>query len=259
MLFAFAVALCAFGACAVAYAHPLHFPGWHDLLGQTTGGSFGGSSWGSGGGSSGSSGGGSSGSSGGGLADALFELVFQLLLQLLWQAFVWCLTQYPAPTLAVIVTIVVFAWGARAQVGAPREPIADGATPRGAELGPADEVVLRDLARTTTLVGRAGFAFSAALALAALLAATRRDAHAGELLAGLFEAAAGLVTAVASWRVLQASASFQKVVDTTGDDLGHVSAAVEHLHRLFEWAGGALGILLAALGVLVVVLFSLGA
>jgi hypothetical protein len=38
-----------------------------------------------------------------------------------------------------------------------------------------------------------------------------------------------------------------------------VSAAVEHLHRLFEWAGGALGILLAALGVLVVVLFSLGA
>ncbi len=79
------------------------------------------------------------------------------------------------------------------------------------------------------------------------------------VVAGAFEAAAGLVVAVASWRVLQASASLQKVVDTTGEDLDHLSAAVAHLHALFEWAGGASGVLLTALALLVVVLFSLGA
>lgn len=260
-LVALTFALCALCACAVAYAWPVHAPSWHDLLGQSTGGSFGGSSWGSGGGASnagGSASGGSSGS-GGGIVDAIVGLLFELVLELLWQAFAWCLTEYPAPTIAVLATLALFAWGSRAPVGSLRDAHVEGEPRLGAELGSADEAVLRDLARATTLVGRAGFGFSGVLAITSLLTCTRRDAHTGMLLAGLFEAGAGVASAVASWRVLRASESIQKVVDTTGSDLDHLSTAVDHLRRLFEWAGGALAILLAALAVLVVVLFSLGA
>jgi hypothetical protein len=246
---------------AAAYALPLDA-----LLAQTTGGSFGGSSWGSGGGSSsGGSGGGSSSSSssggggGGGIAEAIFSLFFELILTLLWHAFVACLTHYPAPTLAVIATLALFAWGLRAPVGDPRDLADSGAAPpRGSELGPDDEAVLRDLARAMTFVTRAGFALAGVLLAAAVATVVGRVAGASTLLAVLAAAVVGVTTALASTYLQRSAEPLQRAAETTGSDLPHLTYAVARLRDLFAWVGGALGVVVAVLAVMVVLSFIWG-
>lgn len=257
-LVAVAVALALVGLCAAAYAAPI---AWHDLLAQTTGGSFGGSSWGSGASSSGGSSSSSSSSSGGGggLVEAIVGLVFEILLSLLWQAFVWCLTEHAAPTIAVLATIALFAWGLRAPVESERDTRLDPSAPRrAAELGPDDNALLRDLGRTTELVSYAGYALSGALTLAGVATLARHGGQTANLLLGLGALAVSLAVGVASWRARNAREPLARIVETTGSDLDHLASAARRFDELFAWVGGVLVCVMVTLAMLVLVGVSIG-
>jgi hypothetical protein len=248
-LVALAVALALVCLCAAAYAAPI---AWHDLFAQTTGGSFGGSSWGSGASSSSSSS--SSSGGGGGLAEALFSLLFEIILSLLWEAFLWCLTEHTAPTLAVLATIALFAWGLRAPVESVRNTRPDPSAPRrAAELGADDNALLRDLGRTTDLVSFAGYALSGALSLAGVLTLARHGGHTANLFIGLGALAVSVALGVASWRARHARAPLAHIVETTGSDLDHLASAARRFDELFAWVGGVLVCVMVTLAVLVLV------
>ncbi|MFO0647292.1 MAG: hypothetical protein U0326_13725 [Polyangiales bacterium] len=264
LLAALAVAL----ACATSYASPSPGVAWQDVIAQTTGGSFGGSSWGTGASSSSSSSSGSSGSSGGssssgggGIVDAIVGLIFQLILELLWQAFVWCLTQYPAPTIAVIAVVALFV-GVKnrpARVTAHRDPSEERVV-RSDGLTDADAKRIADLSHTMTDVAHAGFALSAALGVVGAITAAMHAGSGALVIAGVAGLVAGLVAAITSWKVLRAVASFRAMMSARdGEVVAVVGGAAEQARALFEWAGGALALVIAALTVAVVVGFCLGA
>lgn len=260
---ALAVALvaCVLTLCAVAHAGPLHLDRWASLLGQHTGGSFGGSSWGSGGGAR--SGGGTSSGGGGSTSDsiigAIFELIITLILELLARVFLYCLTTYPFPTIATLAIGALF-WASRWRQDLADQWMVPKAATRGPEFVAEDEAVFKRLALVMKLSGAAGFALSGALLLGGLAAAvvwsTRSALPAcGAILVALLGALVGF----SAYQTREASKSITRVVETQGSDIEHVAEAVGLMLPAFKGLALLLGVASAVLGVLVVAVFAVGA
>jgi len=244
----------------VAWAHPLDLPALQTLLGQVTGGSFGGSSWGSGGsgsgGGSGSSGGSGSGGGSSSGGDGIAGFFFSLLLELLWQMFLLCARRYPIPTFTVVAVLGLFLWSSYRDPEGPAVLTAYDA-PRPDGLTHEDREVVRGLSQAMTRTGRVGVVLSAVVGVAGIATLVRLAHPVASVFAGLAALATGIVGAVVSWHALQAAHRFEHVDADEARRIDRVTGAVTRLGDLFSWTGTLLVLLLAATALAILVCISL--